>query len=69
MSPPEHTKVVMLTTRRARSAAEPLKPHTHHPGATFAGGGGVATCVAVDQWAVGRFRPTRVCKQMFTASV
>ena len=42
LSPSEHTLMVMVTSVRARSAAEPLRLATHHSGTAFGGGGTVA---------------------------
>ena len=68
-SPPEHTKVLRLTTRRARSAAERLGPHAHHSGATFGRAGGVATRVLCAAVAFGRFRRTRAGCHLATTPV
>ena len=63
-SPPGHTRMVELTTRRARAAVERLRPHAHHPRATSEGGGDAAACVNGAALAVGRFRRRGVCRQV-----
>ena len=69
LSPSEHTLMVMVTSVRARSAAEPPWQPAYHSGTGFGGGGAVATHLDGVSGASDGSDEKRVGCQMATTSV